>query len=61
MEHMSDVTKVYTVTLPNGKKQLFEETKEGFFYANTSTRAPNFVEGIEKVKAMGGTVEVKEL
>lgn len=62
MEHMSDVTKTYTVTLPNGKQQMFEETKDGnFYYANTSTHAPNFAAGLEKVKAMGGTVEIKTL
>ncbi len=62
MEHMSDVTKVYTVTLPNGKQQSFEEVKDGsVFYAGTSTRAPNFTAGLEKVKAMGGAVEIKTL
>jgi len=62
MEHMSDVTKVYTITLPNGKQQMFEECKDGsFYYANTSTRAPNFAAGLEKVKEMGGTVEIKSL
>jgi len=59
MEHASDVTKVYTVTLPNGKQQMFEETKEGVFYAATSNRVQNFAAGLEKVKAMGGTVEIK--
>lgn len=62
MEHASDVTKVYTITLPNGKQQAFEEVKDGsVYYAGTSSRAPNFAEGLEKVKAMGGTVEIQSL
>lgn len=59
MNHASDVKKVFTVTLPNGQSQMFEETKDGVFYAGTSKRAPNFEEGLEKIKAIGGTVEIR--
>ena len=62
MEHMSDVTTVYTITLPNGKSQQFEEVKDGsVYYAGTSKRAPNFVAGLEKVKEMGAVIKIKKL
>jgi len=62
MEHMSDVTKVYTVTLANGKAQMFEEVKDGrVYYAGTSKQALNFADGLEKLKTMGATVEIKSM
>lgn len=62
MEHASDVAKIYTVTLPNGQQQVFEETKDGkVYYAGKNTATNNFAAGLEKVKAMGGTVEIKTL
>lgn len=62
MEYASDVAKVYTVTLPNGKTQKFEECKNGqVCYAGTCKVADKFFAGIEQVKAIGGKVEVETI
>lgn len=62
MEYASDVAKVYTVTLPNGKTQKFEECKNGqVCYAGTCKVADKFFTGLEQVKAMGGKVEVETI
>ena len=55
-----DVAKLITITLPNGNKQMFEVCKDGkAFYAGSNTMAPNFSEGLEKVKAMGAKIEIE--
>ena len=59
MNISNDVLKIWTMTLPNGKTQEFQETSEGVFFGSGCSKVTDWEGGFAKVKAAGGSIECR--